>query len=114
MGEGERLELLKVVLRGGRATDNQARRNLPRKQNAFADQKVSECADEGGGGLETGRSGLEWINAKLELEPELAPAPVLELAIAPGSGLGPGAWEAGGEIQHQTIVDSRKFPVLSN
>ena len=108
MGEGERLELPKVVLRGGRATDNQARRNLPRKQNAFADQKVSECADEGGGGLETGRSGLEWINAKLELGPEL------ELAIAPGSGLGPGAWEAGGEIQHQTIVDSRKFPVLSN
>lgn len=69
--------------------------------------------DEGGGDLETGRSGLEWINAKLELEPELAPAPVLELAIAPGSGLGPRTWETGGEVRHQTMVDSQRFPVLS-
>lgn len=106
VGEGEKLELPNVVLRGGRVTDNQAIRNLPRKRNALVDQTVSECADEGGGDPETGRSGLEWITAKLELEPALG------FAIAPGSG--PGAWEAGGVIQHQTMVDSRKFLVLSN
>lgn len=106
VGEGGKSELPKVVLRGGRVTDNQAIRNLPRKRNALVDQRVSECADEGGGDPETGRSGSEWITAKIGL------GPVLELAIAPGSG--PGAWEAGGEIQHQTIVDSRRFLVLSN
>lgn len=47
----------RVVLQGGRATGNQAKRNLPGKQNEFADQIVPEYASEGEGAPETDRSG---------------------------------------------------------